>query len=62
MDDLICVGIPKYADPISEKVCNEFDFGAWDDSRTSPTWTYRGKTISKHIALSIGSPSLSSCP
>ena len=48
VDDLICVGMPPYADPILQKVKNEFDFGAWDDSRDNNELTYGGKTITKN--------------
>ena len=47
VDDLICVGLPGYADHVLDKIRKQFDFGAWNDSREQPSLTYGGKTITK---------------
>ncbi|CAE7744915.1 RE1 [Symbiodinium sp. KB8] len=47
VDDLLGTGRPGVADEVLDKVKQEFDFGAWADSRTDAVLEYGGKQIKK---------------
>ena len=48
VDDLICAGCPRRADPMMKKVRETFDFGDWHDSREEEKLVYGGKEVVVH--------------